>query len=82
MKLNARQKRRRGLLLWRRSQYSSITPTELADSLSCESLRYEEVPYFVYKALVEFRHLRTDARVAACKAFLKSEWWKRRENAQ
>lgn len=70
-RMTAKQKRRAELLKWRASQYESVTPKQLAESLSCESLLTDYgVPWRLTKAVTEFRHLRTDARVAACRAFL------------
>lgn len=61
------------LLQWRYEQYDpqDMTAETLADSLSWENLRLEDgLPFRIYQALKEFRKLRLDARVAACKAFL------------
>lgn len=71
---NAKQTRRAKLLAWRFEQYGDISAEELAESLSCENLPWEgnSLPYWVERAVIEFRHLRTDARIAACRAFLKA----------
>lgn len=71
MRLKAKKVRQLQLLKWRADQYEHITPTQLAESLSCESIPWDPgIPLWLAKALTEFRHLRTDARVAACRAFL------------
>lgn len=69
--MRAKQKRRQLLLQWRREQYESISAKELADSLSVENLRWDPgIPIWLAQSLKEFRKLRVDRRVAACRAFL------------
>jgi hypothetical protein len=68
--VNARQRRRKELITWVRDQYGEIDAGQLADALSCEALPNDQVPPRFQKTVTEFRHLRTDARVAACHTYL------------
>jgi len=48
----------------------TITSQELADSLSCEGLPYEEIPQIMYDRVVRFRKLRRDERERRCRSKL------------
>jgi hypothetical protein len=67
--MTAKQRRRHALLTWVRDQYATITPRQFAAQLSVESLPDDQLPFHHRRALTEFWHLRTDARIAACKRF-------------
>ena len=67
--MTAKQRRRSELLAWVRDQYDNLSPRQFAKALSVEALSDEQLPFRHRRALTEFRHLRTDARVAACKRF-------------
>jgi hypothetical protein len=56
--------------MWVRDQYGEITARQFANALSCEALPDDQVPWRFRKAVTEFRHLCTDARVVACRAYL------------
>ncbi len=71
--MNARQRRRKELITWVRDQYGKISAWQLTDALSCEVLPDDQVPWHLRKAVTEFRHLRTDTRVAACRAYLENQ---------
>jgi len=60
------------IILWRWTTLPgrSATPHEVADSLTVEGLPYEEIPPRFRAAVTKFRHLRRDARVAACRRVL------------
>ncbi len=47
-----------------------LTAERLVEHLTVEALPHDEVPARFYRPLVEFRRLRSDARVAACQAVL------------
>lgn len=72
----AEQKAPRGavteLILWRWRSLpgSPATPHEVADSLTVEGLRDADTPERFRAALTSFRHLRNDARIAACRRAL------------
>jgi hypothetical protein len=56
--------------MWVREQHGKISARQLANTLSCEALLDDQVPWRFRKAVTEFRHLHTDKRVAACRAYL------------
>lgn len=58
------------LLLWRVRSGKRWTARRLAESLSVERLPYDKVPPSLYEAVVAFRCMRHDARIAACRTFL------------
>lgn len=71
--MNAKQRRRRELLAWVCAQYAKLNERQLARAMTCEALPAAEIPYHHRKALTEFRRLSADARVAACRNFLRAE---------
>jgi hypothetical protein len=75
MRKTAKQKRREALLVWVYDQHDPgyLNAKRFAEAMTCEALSSEEAPYHHRKAITEFRHLRTDARVAACQAFLERQ---------
>jgi hypothetical protein len=59
------------VLAWRsRGRGALLTPEALAESMTCENLPYEHIPDAMCAAVTAFRHLRSDARIAACRSFL------------
>lgn len=58
-----------GLLRWQARRVKPRTAWDLADSLSVEAIGYA-VPKRMLVALVAFRHLRDDARLAAARSFM------------
>lgn len=68
---SAKQRRRHRLLAWRLESLVEPSAELLAASLSVEAFpRDESVPHWLDVALTEFRKLRADARIAACRAFM------------
>jgi len=74
MRKTVKQRRREMLLAWVCGQYRPgyLTAERLTAAMTCEALPHELTPERFHKAITEFRHLRTDARVAACRAFLEN----------
>jgi hypothetical protein len=71
-----KQRRRVRLFKWRLKSAKwriwDLNARGLAKSLDGENLAYEDIPDAHYRAVVEFRHLRQDARIRACEAFLET----------
>jgi len=72
MRKTAKQKRREALFTWVRDQYTNLDAPQMTGAMSCEALPNDQTPFHFWKAIVEFRRLRTDARVAACRVYLRN----------
>ena len=61
------------LLRWRtrgQGHPAGLSAQKIVDSLSVEGLPYEQIPDDLYEAVVQFRHLRQDARLAKVQRWL------------
>ena len=67
-----RRRRRKAMLRWANSRIPLRWPqfTALADSLTCEAAPDDAIPRRHRKAVTEFRHLNSAARLAVCWRYL------------